>query len=401
MKADRMKKNILVVFTGAMEIGGIERSLISLLESFDYERCNVDLFLYGHHGPLFSMIDKRVNILPEVKELAYLRESFGTKVKNRCHYSAAMRVLDEIKSKFVPVNHDLTWAKIMRRCVPALKSHYDLAISFFRPFDFIVEKVDADVKAGWVHTDYSNAGEDLQFLEKDYKRTDFIAAVSDQCTETFKSLFPGLKDKVITIENILSKKYIWKEAEKENVIGEMPEDGTIKILTMGRFSYPKNIDEIPEICRLIREDGVNLKWYIIGFGGDEALIRQKILESGMQDYVIILGKKENPYPYIKACDLYAQPSRYEGKSVAVREAQILNKPVIITNYATSSSQLEDGIDGVIVPMDIEGCAKGIAEVIRDKELQQRLIENTKKKDYTNAGEIEKLYRLMERQYAAD
>ena len=130
-------------------------------------------------------------------------------------------------------------------------------------------------------------------------------------------------------------------------------------------------------------------------GGDEALIRQRIQDAGMEERVIILGKKENPYPYIKACGLYVQPSRYEGKSVTVREAQILNKPVVITGYATSASQLEDGVDGVIVPMDNEGCAAGIAAVLRDEALRQKLTENTKIRDYTNAGEIEKIYRLLE------
>ena len=141
--------------------------------------------------------------------------------------------------------------------------------------------------------------------------------------------------------------------------------------------------------------GCNVKWYLIGYGGDEALIRQRIQDAGMEERVIILGKKENPYPYIKACDLYVQPSRYEGKSVTVREAQILNKPVVITSYATSASQLEDGVDGVIVPMDNEGCAAGIAAVLRDEALRQKLTENTKIRDYTNAGEIEKIYRLLE------
>ena len=115
----------------------------------------------------------------------------------------------------------------------------------------------------------------------------------------------------------------------------------------------------------------------------------------MEDRVIILGKKENPYPYIKACDLYVQPSRYEGKAVTVREAQMLCKPVVITRYATSASQLEDGVDGVIVPMDNEGCAKGIAAVIQDEKLRQHLIENTRNRDYSNAEEIEKIYQVME------
>ena len=118
----------------------------------------------------------------------------------------------------------------------------------------------------------------------------------------------------------------------------------------------------------------------------------------MEDRVIILGKKENPYPYIKACDLYVQPSRYEGKCVAVREAQMLGKPVVITNYVTAGSQLTDGVDGVIVPMDNKGCAEGIAKVLRNKELRQKLTENTKKQDYSNAEELEKIYRILEEQH---
>ena len=110
---------------------------------------------------------------------------------------------------------------------------------------------------------------------------------------------------------------------------------------------------------------------------------------------MILGKKENPYPYIKACDLYVQPSRYEGKAVTVREAQMLCKPVVITRYATSASQLEDGVDGVIVPMDNEGCAREIIQLLKDPERMQRLSVACAQRDYTNAGEAKKIYRLLE------
>ena len=142
-------------------------------------------------------------------------------------------------------------------------------------------------------------------------------------------------------------------------------------------------------------DGLDVKWYLIGYGGDEPLIRKKIAEAGMEDCVIILGKKDNPYPYMLACNLYVQPSRYEGKAVTVREAQLLGKPVVITNYATSGSQLEGGVDGVIVPMDNAGCAAGIAALLRNPVRMQQLSENCKKRDYTNSAEIEKIYALME------
>ncbi|MEE0947352.1 MAG: glycosyltransferase [Bacteroidales bacterium] len=167
-----------------------------------------------------------------------------------------------------------------------------------------------------------------------------------------------------------------------------------KLLSIGRFCEAKNYDSVPDITRRIIESGCDIKWYIIGFGADENLIRQKIAEAGMQEHVIILGKKENPYPYIKACDIYVQPSRYEGKSVTVREAQMLYKPVVVTNYPTASSQIQDGKDGIIVPLNNEGCAKGLVEFILDKQKQEHIIEYLKAHDYGNVGEVKKIYNLI-------
>ena len=114
----------------------------------------------------------------------------------------------------------------------------------------------------------------------------------------------------------------------------------------------------------------------------------------MEEHVIILGKRSNPYPYIKACDIYVQPSRYEGKSVTVREAQMLHKPIVVTNFPTASSQIENGSDGIIVPMDNRGCAVGIKALIDDKELQQRIVDHLRTHDYGNEREVEKIYQLI-------
>ena len=388
------KKDIIIVFTGPMDLGGIERSLLGLLDSIDYNEYNVDFFLYAHHGPLMYLINENVNVLPEEKELAFLRESFGTKLKNRAYYSAYMRCKEAVISKFTHINHDEMWAEIMRKKVKPIKKHYDLALGFFRPFDLIDEKVYADIKVGWIHTDYSSAGEDLELLKKDYAKMDYIVSVSDQTARTFIELFPELESKVIISENILSESFIKSEADKIDVSNEM-DDSCVKLLSIGRFCEAKNFDNVPEIASIIKSKGIDFRWYIIGYGADENLIKSKIAQYNMEDTVIILGKKENPYPYIKACDVCVQPSRYEGKCVAVREAQILNKPVIITNYASSKSQLQDGFDGVIVPMDNQGCADGIVKVIDDKDLQNQLIENTKKTDYTNSKELSKLYELIQ------
>lgn len=389
-------KKILIVFTGSMELGGIERSLLGLLDSIDYNKYNVDLFLYAHHGPLLDKINKNVNILSENKELAYLRESIFIKLKNKCFYSVYIRIIDEIKSKifYKEIINDQSWKKVLKKCVKDITEDYDIVFNFFLPFDLSLEKVKAKKKVGWIHTDYVVEKNNLQELYRAYSQMDVIIAVSKEVRNSFISLFPMLEDKIIVIENILQTKYILEQSELLNVDNEM-DNNSIRLLSIGRFCNAKNFDNIPAICKYIVDKGLNIKWYIIGYGGDEQLIKDKIQEYNMSDHVFILGKKENPYPYIKACDIYIQPSRYEGKAVTVREAQILCKPVVITNYPTSKSQIDDGVDGVIVPMDNEECAQSVIDFINNKELQNKIVNYLKEHDYSNSNEVEKIYQLME------
>lgn len=390
------KRDILIVFTGAMELGGIERSLLGLLDSIDYECYNVDLFIYGHHGPLFSLINPKVNILPEVKELAYLRESMKEKILHGCFYSAMLRVRDEVFSKLHIKKEHKSWAQVMRKYAPSLDKHYDMAISFFLPFDYIIEKVQADIRVGWIHTDYSSEKADLKDLEYHYDKVDKIVAVSEQCKQAFVKLFPQYENKTVVIENILSKSYIYQQAKQtvDDVRFKQNVDGKT-LLSIGRFCNAKNFDNIPDICSRILKTGHNVRWYLIGYGSDEELVRKKIAEKGMENNVIILGKKDNPYPYLKTCNVYVQPSRYEGKCVAVREAQLLGKPVVITRYATSGSQLEDGVDGIIVPMDNAGCAREIVSLLKNNEKMSLLSKNCQMRDYTNIDEVEKIYSLLD------
>lgn len=114
----------------------------------------------------------------------------------------------------------------------------------------------------------------------------------------------------------------------------------------------------------------------------------------MEDHVILLGKKENPYPYMKACDIYVQPSRYEGNAVTVREAQILGKPVVVTDYPTAHSQVRDGQDGIIVPLDNEGCARGIAALVSNWKKQSNLAAFCLANDFGNETVVEKLLSLL-------
>ena len=389
-----------------MEIGGAETALVGLLNALDPARVDVDLFLYDHRGEMMQFIPEWVNLLPQIPKYSVLERPIVELVKRGFWGIAAARMWAKRISK---VAYKRSGSKLennggldkMSKCTTPLLPRinqsvtYDLAISFLTPHRIVAEKVKAKKKIAWIHTDYTRVWVDAEDELKVWQKYDYVASISGDVTNTFHQVFPSLAPKIVEIENILSPTFVRKRAELQNVDKEIRHEGTITLLSVGRFSDAKNYDNVPDICkRLINETKLNIKWYIIGYGGDEALIRKKIKEAGMEEHVILLGKRSNPYPYIKACDIYVQPSRYEGKSVTVREAQMLCKPVVVTNYPTAPSQIRSGIDGVIVPMDNEGCAHGLAEVICDKPLQERIIAHLKTHDYGNESEVEKIYTLI-------
>lgn len=396
-----MKKKIFI-FSHAMEIGGAERALLGLLNSIDYSKYEVDLFLLKHSGELMPLIPKQVNLLPEISQYSAIMKPMVLALKEGQIKVVLGRLCGKLKAKLYDIKHTLNRSAVAIeyshkhtvKYLPKVNNeHYDIAISFLTPHYIVSEKVNADKKIAWIHTDYSTIELDVKSELAMWSKFDNIVSISDDVTRAFLSTFPSLENKIVKIENIISKDFIEEQADLFNVENEMTGD-SIKLLSIGRFCEAKNFDDVPEIASIIKSKGVDFKWYIIGYGADENLIKSKIAQYNMEDTVIILGKKENPYPYIKACDIYVQPSRYEGKAVTVHEALILNKPIIITDYPTAHSQLTDGFDGVIVPMDIECSANEIARVIEDKELQQRLISNMQSTNYSNESEIEKLYQLI-------
>lgn len=396
----KMKKKILIV-SHALELGGAERSLIGFLDALDPEQCEVELFLLRHEGELLEMIPEHVRLLPQVPAYTVLARPMKDTFREGHVLLTAARLAGKICAAWYTRGHHYTDSgvaleyshKFTCPLMPKIQQEveYDLAISFLTPHYFVAEKVRAKKKIAWIHTDYTTVQVDAASETGMWGRYDHIASISEATGEAFIKTFPTLKEKIMLIENILPERLIRKQAE-EPIIWE--KNSKISLLSIGRFCTAKNFDHVPNICRLLREKGLDVSWYLIGYGGDEALIRAKIVESKMEDYVIVLGKKENPYPYIKACDVYVQPSRYEGKCVSVREAQMLGKPVVIARYATSGSQLQDGVDGLIVSQEDDTCAEEMALVLRDEKLMKMLARNCSQRQYANREEVEKIYQLL-------
>lgn len=393
-----MRKKILIA-SYDLEIGGVERSLISMLNNFDYERYDVDLLLYNHSGEFMPLIPKDIKLLPENIKYKSIRLGIGTLIKAGEYNLAFQRLRAKYgyeyrrdKSLDDTYQMQLMW-KYCNPYFPMVEEEYDIAISYLWPHDFVAEKVRAKKKIAWIHTDYSNISPDRNIDLKIWDKFDSIVGVSEKCVETFLKLYPSLREKCVVVENITSPEFIRKMSEEQ--VGEKFEKDKFNLLTVARFSYAKGIDQGVEAIKLLRDRGIdNIKWYIVGYGGDENKIRELITRYSLENMIEILGKRDNPYPYMKMCDLYMQPSRYEGKAVTVVEAQILAKPVLITNYPTAHSQVVNEVDGEICELSIDGIANGVEKFYRDRELLERYRSNCESKNYENKEELKKLYELF-------
>ena len=402
-----MKPRILILMH-YMELGGAESALLGLLQSIDPARVDVDVFIYSHRGELMDFLPKeKINLLPEIEAYSLTEKPLSEVVKKGYWRLAVARWIGRRDTASFCKRHQNSdkpaecgtffqqrvTCKVLPKIQPDVE--YDLAISFLTPHFFVLNNVRAKKKIGWIHTDYTRILVDVEAELKMWDRLDYIASISEEVGNRFCEVFPSLKRKLILIENILNTEFIRKRADEVSVT--LCDDPSVTcLLTIGRFSPPKKMEDIPLICKKILEQGISIKWYIIGYGseGIERIVRDNAEKEGVADKVVILGKKENPYPYIKACDIYVQPSRYEGKSITVREAQILCKPVIITNYPTAKSQVVNGIDGIIVPLEVDECATQMAEFISDVGKRHEIIQYLETHDCGNEDEVDKIYELL-------
>lgn len=392
-----MKKNILFIMNN-LNCGGAEKALISLLETIDYNQYNVDLILFKQEGIFLSKIPKQVNLLEEPKGYEY----FDMSIKNAivdcirrgridialCRIYAG-GILKTEKNR--AVCEQRVW-KYISKSLSKIEKKYDVAIGYLEknPIYFCVDKVTANKKIGFIHNDYNKLGMDYSIDIKYFNKLDNIITVSESCGQVLKDRFPTHKDKVEIMYNIVSPKVINKMALEYIDIGGKG----IKLVSVGRLNYQKGFDMAVEACKLLIKDGYDIKWYIIGEGEERHKLEKMIEENRLQDKFILIGIKENPYPYIKKADIYVQPSRFEGKSIAIDEAKILKKPILITDFSTAKDQIVNEKNGLIVEMSSYGIYKGIKILINSETMRSRLSNQLYEEKLGTEKEIDKLYKLI-------
>lgn len=392
-----MKKNILFAINN-LHCGGAEKALISLLETIDYSMYNVDLFLFKHEGLFYNKIPKQVDLLEEPKEYQYFDMSIKTAIKDCIKTKRYKIAFSRICAGYI-FNVEKNRArceqrvwKYISRSLKNTNKKYDVAIGYLEknPIFFCIDKVNAKKKIGFIHNDYDKLGMDPVIDLEYFDQLDNIVTVSEECANVLKHRFPMYEKKIEVMLNIVSPNVI-NNMSLENI--DLNKKG-IKIVSVGRLNYQKGFEMAIEACKFLIQSGYDVKWYVIGEGEEREKLEQIIIENDLQELFILLGIKENPYPYIREADIYVQPSRFEGKSIAIDEAKILHKPIVVTNFSTATDQIRNGENGIIVDMNPQSIYEGIKILINNKELSNKFKENLSKENLGTESEIQKFYELM-------
>lgn len=395
-----MRPRILVVSHG-LRIGGVERSLLGLLGALAPQDCDLFLFLHAHDGEWMDRIPGGVRLLPPLPAYEALDRPIAEVLASPVPAVAGARLVSKVvtAARRMAGTGGLLLSRSIRYSLPFLPmipGEYDLALGFLAPHDVVLRRVRARRKLGWVHTDYTRleTGVDVALETGAWGALDGIVAVSSDVARTFREAFGTPDSGIRVIENVLDVSFVRTEAARFDVGGEMDAGAsTLRLCSVGRLSHAKGFDLAIEACRILVETGLDVKWFLVGYGPERESLHAAVARYGLEEHFVMLGPKSNPYPYIAACDVYVQPSRYEGKAVTVREAQVLGRAVVVSPYPTAASQLEDGVDGLVAEPGVHGLARTLERLLRDRDRRDLLGRRAAERDHGNLGGVREVLEL--------
>ncbi len=393
-----MKKILFVI--NSLTIGGSEKSLVSLLNLLDYSKYEVDLLMFGRGGEFEKFLPKEVNILEGIGYYNYLADSSYENYTSLLKYrSAKFRTslslrLNKLKRNNIQTEQVLYLSQKSVLSEPPKK--YDVAIAYSQgmPTYYVAEKVNAKRKIAWINCDYVNTKYDKDIDIKYYEKMEKIIVVSKAIKDSIIQTLPRYKNKILLILDIVNPKLIQEMAKEET---ELFMEEEFNILTVGRLiMHHKGYDTAVKTALKLKENNFNFKWYVIGEGEDKAEIQKMVKEYGLDHNFILVGKKDNPYPYMKKCSLYVQPSKREGFGLTVIEAKILKKPIVCTAFNTAGELINNNLDGLIVENNENSLFLGIKRLLEDKVLLNKIVTRLNTEiPYSSIEEINKVNKLLE------
>lgn len=389
-----MRKKILFIVSN-MKSGGVQKSFVNLINTFDRNKYAVDVYLLSPEGLYLELLPDDIRVYSSDRNsmiVDYFPYALKRLIKAKKYLLAFQRTIQFLVSRL-----DRGWGGyFMSRLMEGIDQNYDIAIDYGgqQQLYFMMDKVKASKKISFFHSDYSCWDFYYKMDKIYYPKVDYIVTISAQCKQSLETYFPEIKSKIIEMENISSTAMIYKMAD-EKIEDEHFIQGVPSFLTLGRICVEKGLLLAIETARILKDRLVDFRWYFIGEGDKIELFKNKVKEYGLMENIIFLGTTINPYKYIKQCDIFIHPSQFEGKSIALDEAKILCKPIVVTNFSTVKDQFTDRVNATICEMTPESLCYSIMELLQKEDLQQRYIERLKLGLKDNSDQINILYRLFE------
>lgn len=387
-----MKKIIFGLQT--MVMGGVEKELISILRHLDTREWDITLVLmYIIDQTVVDMVPDHVKVINLNIDKEYYCSDTITACRLRLKQGKIREALTLIAKKALRIGQ--TGSNVNIKEIPTIDDHFDTAVCFHMHSPlmvrYIAEKISACKKIVWIHNDFLTSGYRPDKISNHLSIYDNIIGVSSQITEEFRELCPQLSSKTKIVYNALDRDEI--EAKSEEAIDSdfmKILKNRLFLLTVGRMEEQKGYDTALKTALLLKSKGLSFLWAFIGDGSKMSEIQNQIAECGLENEIFILGRKDNPYPFMKQCDIYVQPSRHEGYCLTVIEAKLLEKVIVCTDFTGVREQINDGKNGIIVSRDNPEVLADAIICINDDKVKQvlfRSVLNSEKNSYTGFNNI--------------
>lgn len=377
-----MKKVLFVINT--LGVAGAEKALLELLKKFTPDQFDVSLYVLMDQGELIHQIPEYVRILNKNYSDASVLSKEGKRVLNKTilkrlfrknaifrNISYLLKAFEKMRKNGKIYPDKLLW-RVMSDSADKLNEQYDMAIAYLEGGStyFVHDHVKADKKYTFLHVDYGYAGYTRQLDKNCYLDYDRIFTVSDEVKISFLHAYPECKEKTVVFHNLINQEEIKRKALLSGGFEDYYEGK--RILTVGRLTAQKAYEVSIDAMKLLKDQGVKARWYVLGEGELREKLQDRINRLGLEQDFILLGAKENPYPYYVQCDLYVHATRFEGKSIAIQEAQTLGCAILVSDCSGNREQVVNDVDGMMCSLTPEAISEQIKLLLENNEKRRQL-----------------------------
>jgi len=372
------KKKVLIV-VHQLNYGGVQKSLIPALNAIDYNRNEVTLYIRKNRTQLLPEVNENVNkIVINTDKTRYYRKMYMVYLeicKRLGNIIKATRWVEKLQIKET-IYHNACQMKYEKEHYFTGKTVYDIAISYIQGYtaEFVNKCVKARKKIVFYH---GSVDEKHELHEKILPQYDAIVGVNEGVKELLSEIYPNCAEKITVLENCIEAESIVEKSkafvpyEKENLI----------LCSCGRLSPEKGFDLAVKTASLLKQKGMEFKWYFVGDGVQREQLQYLIKEEGLEEQIVITGMVDNPYPYIKHCDIYIEPSYEESYGLTIAEAKVLCRPIVSTETVGAKKQICHMRNGILTAMTEEDLQDGILKYIEDDAFTNNVKDNLKQIDY--------------------